>query len=239
MSASPEAQYGKDVAEVYDLLMGGEHAAREVAQSCREYVNGRRVLDVGSGSASVTKELCAFAESVVGIDNSAEMIRVAQGKVLPRNLELLLVDFREPLSFRMPFDAAVSTRGSLACATSRDELRSSLSSVRSVLAHESALFVEYYSRVVYEEFVELGSVPFDLDEGLWQGKTSGRLNQDILSMSTRLEHADGRHVNFEEEVLLLHQDELMEIFLDSGFSFKCHAGGVDESPFDRLVFDAV
>lgn len=238
MSESSGASYSAAVAEIYDLLMGGPEAARDVAHSCRDYVTGQRVLDVGSGSASVAVELCAYAESVVGIDNSPEMIRVAQTKALPPNLELLLVDFREDLPFPSLFSAAVSTRGSLACVGNRDELRSAISGIRRVLKLGSPLFVEYYSRTVYEEFVKMGVVPFELDEGSWRGDTAGRLDGDVLSMSTTLVHADGRVVDFRESVLLLDQTELTAIFADCGFSFRRHADVVYGSPFDGYVFVA-
>jgi len=64
---------------------------------------GERILDVGCGDGTLTKQLIERGATVVGIDNSPEMIAAARSKSLDANL-LDVVD----MPFNAEFDAAFS-----------------------------------------------------------------------------------------------------------------------------------
>lgn len=64
---------------------------------------GERILDVGCGEGSLTKKLIERGASVLGIDNSPEMIAAARGS----GIDALLMDVSD-MPFASEFDAAFS-----------------------------------------------------------------------------------------------------------------------------------
>lgn len=99
---------------------------------------GGRVLDLCCGSGHVTRELVRRGYKVTGIDNSAELIALAQR-------ELPGVDLRvqDATALRLPkaaFDAALSTFDSLNHILSKDGLRSAFKGVHRAL-RKGGLFV--------------------------------------------------------------------------------------------------
>jgi putative AdoMet-dependent methyltransferase len=72
-------------------------------------VSGKRVLDLGFGTATLTEQLYAAGYSITGIDFSSEMIRIAQAK-MPQ-ATLLAHDFAQglPADFAGNYDAVLFT----------------------------------------------------------------------------------------------------------------------------------
>jgi trans-aconitate methyltransferase len=66
-----------------------------------------RVLDLGCGDGKVTAELAALAASVLGVDNSPEMVALAEGTHQAANLRFMQADARS-LPFENEFDVVFS-----------------------------------------------------------------------------------------------------------------------------------
>jgi len=64
---------------------------------------GERILDVGCGEGRLTKRIAESGATVLGIDNSPEMVAAAQAK----GLDAILMDVAE-MRFQAEFDAAFS-----------------------------------------------------------------------------------------------------------------------------------
>ena len=73
-------------------------------------VAGRRVLDVGCGSGSLSAWLAARGAEVVGFDASPNMVRLAESKGIPQT-SFRVADLRQPLTFLedRSFDVAVAS----------------------------------------------------------------------------------------------------------------------------------
>jgi trans-aconitate methyltransferase len=69
--------------------------------------SSERVLDLGCGDGKVTAELAALAASVVGVDNSPEMVALAESTHQAANLRFLQADARS-LPFTDEFDVVFS-----------------------------------------------------------------------------------------------------------------------------------
>lgn len=92
----------------------------------------RRIADVGCGTGSFTVELARAGHRVVGVDPAAEMLRVARtrpGGDLVRWVEGTATDLPDG-----PFDLAFMTGHAFQCLLTDDDIRETLTAVRSRLA---------------------------------------------------------------------------------------------------------
>lgn len=236
MSDDYEVQYGLEKALVYDEMMGGSISARRTARRIVRHIRGKRVIDIGTGNARVAKIMCEYANSVVGIDNSQVMLDRAQEGEVPKNLELLRADFREPLPVRGAFDTAICTTGSLACVKTPAELVLALSNIRAVLKNDGSLSIEYYSRKSCENFAASGVIDFISPVGNVNGSTSAYFSSgDLFTTTTEALTADGQRVQFSETVYLPQLDHLTALISHAGFtiteSYVAHNGAA----FDRFL----
>jgi len=69
---------------------------------------GGRVLDVGCGTGAFTRRIAARAASVVGVDFSAEAIRLARARTTASSVSFVCGDFMSANPDAESFDAVVS-----------------------------------------------------------------------------------------------------------------------------------
>jgi trans-aconitate methyltransferase len=102
LSLAPASTSKWDAAE-YARVGGFVAALGGAALDLLDPKPGETILDVGCGEGSLTAEIEARGASVVGIDNSPEMIAAAQA----RGLDVRLIDVAH-MQFDRQFDAAFS-----------------------------------------------------------------------------------------------------------------------------------
>ncbi|MCA8940012.1 MAG: class I SAM-dependent methyltransferase, partial [Planctomycetes bacterium] len=93
--------YHRDDADLQeDLAMVGDVIEQNVV--------GARVLDLGSGTGFWSRVASRWAESVVGLERSEEMIRVARSAEIPSNLAFTLGDVWEMMHVDGGFQALIA-----------------------------------------------------------------------------------------------------------------------------------
>jgi SAM-dependent methyltransferase len=130
--AEVEAYY-RTIAQFYDA----EQASRddlELWRSVGEQWRGARILELGAGSGRVTVVLAPLAHSLVGIDLSPELLRLAQARLdgWP-HAHLLQADMRAP-PVRRPFDLIVAANDPLSHLVDPTDRDRVLSTVARLLA---------------------------------------------------------------------------------------------------------
>ncbi|MFE9244461.1 class I SAM-dependent methyltransferase [Nocardiopsis sp. NPDC006938] len=194
-----------DFAEAYssdnDANLMNAHYERPAMLRLAGDVAGRRILDAGCGSGPLTLELRARGAEVAGFDASAEMIRLARGR-LGDNADLRVADLAERLPYEDDaFDDAVC---SLALHY-LEEWEPPLRELRRVLRPGGRLLVSvehpFVHKLVTPEIDYFSTAPWPLEHEL-------RGRPIVLNVWHRPLHA------------------MVRDFTASGF----HVAGVDEPP---------
>jgi ubiquinone/menaquinone biosynthesis C-methylase UbiE len=130
MASSSPSQF-TDVAEVYDSLMAVVPYYHWVSYVERIWdrfdLSPSKVLDLACGTGNVTLELARRGYWTTGIDNSAAMIRQAQGKARP-GVRFLIQDARR-LELPESYDGCVCLFDSLNYLLTPEELSSAFAGV--------------------------------------------------------------------------------------------------------------
>jgi SAM-dependent methyltransferase len=108
---------------------------------------GSRVLDAPCGYGRIARTLAERGASVLGIDQSADLIAAAEqrrGGIPSSRLRYVRHDLRQPLP-ESGFDAAVNIFSSLGCGTEAED-QAMLSTLRNALRPGGAVFVELTHR---------------------------------------------------------------------------------------------
>jgi len=84
-----------------------ERRARWIVQAA-SLTKGKRVLEIGCGTGIFTRYFAATGADVTAVDISEELLKAAQERGLPQNVELIRAPFEE-LSTDKPFDAIVGS----------------------------------------------------------------------------------------------------------------------------------
>jgi len=228
--------YSQKASQIYDLLVGGDEVASIIAEDCEPFVEGKRVLDVGTGTGSIVSRWSHLAVSVTAIDSSQAMLEVAREKIDPRQVDLQLADFTRDLTRLGTFDVAISNRGSLAYADSVDEMRLALTNIFNILEDHGVLVVEMFCYSAYERMANEPDVFFKIAD--LEGTMSAKLCDDSLIYTTTLDRSPVGSIQFTEKVVFLPLDELISVFSQAGFRYDNEESLVSqgEEAFDWLVF---
>ncbi|MBU2665785.1 class I SAM-dependent methyltransferase [Actinoplanes bogorensis] len=227
------AQYGAEVASVYDSLIAPAMPLDEEIARLRPHLEGNRVLEVGVGTGRVATAAAPIAESLVGVDNSAPMLDAFRAKGVPANVELLEADFLRPLPFGAEFATAYSTMGSLACVRTRDELVTALSNIRAVLRPGGVLLFEYYSTAAYRPLVEAGTITVPTPHHGGTSTFTTTLDAaSVLTMHTRVDAEPAPPVAFSEHILFIERDEVEACLEKAGFGAAQFYPAEGMQPYD-------
>jgi ubiquinone/menaquinone biosynthesis C-methylase UbiE len=107
------------IADAYDELWDGTAIGTSQRQAVWNEIEplvrrGHRILDLGCGVGADALHLRSLGASPLGIDASAEMVRIAR----QRGIEALHLPFERLHELNERFDGAISNFGALNCATS-------------------------------------------------------------------------------------------------------------------------
>ncbi len=184
MPDSPVSSYD-DIAGMYHALWADWYLPAAMPALDRLFFSklapGRQVLDLCCGSGHVTKELAARGYVVTGVDNSVELIQLAQ-RELPA-IDFRVADARE-LAFKQEYDAALSTFDSLNHILELEELYDVFAGVRRAL-RPGGLFVfdmnlaQAYSADLGEWSVDIRSDSVSLVRGKFD-KASKKASTELV-----------------------------------------------------------
>src|SRR5690349_18056113 len=110
-SAEVEAYY-RTIAPIYDAEQAGRDDL-DFWRSVGERHRGATILELGAGSGRVTAILAPLARSLVGIDLSPELLRLARTRLDGRPHAHLVQSDMRALPLRGPFDLIVAANDPL------------------------------------------------------------------------------------------------------------------------------
>ncbi|MFF3733213.1 class I SAM-dependent methyltransferase [Streptomyces sp. NPDC002476] len=231
-----DVQYGTAVASVYDSLIAPAMPTEEAVDRLRPYVTDARVLEIGVGTGRVALPVAGIAREVTGMDNSPAMLDEFRRKDVPENVTPVEGDFRRPLPFDSPFDAAYSTMGSLACVRSREELTTAFEHIFQVLAPGGSLSLEYYSTSAYRPLVEQHTLTVPMPHHGGTTTFTVVLDEaDVLTMDTRVDKDGEPPVEFSERILLIEREEVEACLVEAGFTIDRVYPAEGLQPYDWYV----
>jgi SAM-dependent methyltransferase len=153
MSSKQSAELPYDVfASVYDHFFGPQALPVTLEALCPLLLNqllpGSRILDLCCGTGELTQALLQHGYAVDGIDNSAQMLRLARAR-LPQ----VCFEQADMRSFERPqhFDAVICAYNSLPHITSLPELVRVFQNVRRALVPGGTFVFDLYSEEAYLE----------------------------------------------------------------------------------------
>ena len=136
--------------EIYDLIYADKQYVEEsnfleTVFSKYGKVKPKRILDVGCGTGGHSIPLSKKNYSVVGIDKSEHMIRIARkkSKDAKLNIEFYTMDLRE-LQLSTMFDACICLFSVLGYLLSDDDLIKSLNNIRKCLKRGSLFICDFW-----------------------------------------------------------------------------------------------
>lgn len=218
-----DVQYGPEASSVYDLLLSDPIPAETTIDALRALVSGKDVLELGVGTGRIARPLAPLVRSLVGVDNSPDMLAVFRAKGVPDNVRLIEADFRAPLPLPR-FDVVYSTLGSLACCRDRDQLAAAFTNAAAHVRPGGVLCLEYYSAATYRQLLPVSPFaartpqdhPFEITLTVDD-------ERGVLTSTTSV-LVDAEPVTFTEEILLLDPQEVREHLSRAGFEIADYRG---------------
>lgn len=225
-------------AEVYDRLTENVEYAKRAEYICSLLgLDGRKteglLLDLACGTGSLSLEFCRRGFEVIGVDNSPDMLSLAQKKLADEGLEALFVcqDMRE-LELHGQLDFALSALDSLNHITEKDDLHKVFERL-SLHMKKGGIFVfDVNTQYKHEKVLADNAFVFEDDEifCVWQNFYAGQGRVDIY-LDIFLEEENGAYSRYSEEFSeQAYSDEILkECLYRAGFELI--------SVFDELTFE--
>ncbi|BFL45774.1 class I SAM-dependent methyltransferase [Lactonifactor longoviformis] len=157
-------------ARVYDMFMDNipyEEWGAYVSGLLKEYgIEDGLVLDLGCGTGSLTQVLAGMGYDMIGVDNSAEMLEIAQEKKLESGLDILylLQDMRE-FELYGTVRAAVSICDSMNYILEEEELLEVFRLVNNYLDPGGIFIFDMNTRYKYEEILGESTIAENREDG--------------------------------------------------------------------------
>lgn len=181
-----------DFADYYDRLMGDvDYAAIAHRLSCvirRERPKAALVVDLACGTGKLTEYLIDDGFDVIGVDGSAQMLAVAQERLMGR--ALLLNQRMERLDLYGTVDAVVCTLDSISHITDESALAKAFARV-SLFLEDNGLFI-FDVNTLYKHTQVLGNNIFVMDEDDVYCVWSNQSHDDIVDINLDFFERDGR-----------------------------------------------
>ena len=157
-------------ARVYDMFMDNipyEEWGEYVSSLLKEYgIEDGLVLELGCGTGSLTQVLAGMGYDMIGVDNSADMLEIAQEKKLESGLDILylLQDMRE-FELYGTVRAAVSICDSMNYILEEEELLEVFRLVNNYLDPGGIFIFDMNTRYKYEEILGENTIAENREEG--------------------------------------------------------------------------
>lgn len=212
--------YG-DFAAAYDLLTFNvpyDEIAEYYAEILCKMTNGKRLLDMGCGTGSLTVRLAQRGFDVIGQDASPEMLSIAAGK---SSKVMWICQNMEETEIGGKVDAVISTLDSVNHLDGRDAVLNCFRRAAECLESGGAFVFDV--NTVYKHREILGSNTFIYDvDGVycaWQNTFDPRDNGVDIELDLFFENDNGTYSRGEESFreIAFSVDEYCQMLEESGF----------------------
>lgn len=196
-----------NLALLYDSLMADVdyHAWANYLTSllARWQADGRRLIDLGCGTGTLSVELTKSGLNVTGVDISPEMLTIAADKGLPAGIPVTRwrqMDMRDLQFPEASFDFAVCACDGFNYLANNKDLQQALASAFRVLAPSGILLFDVHSEHKMREIFADGLFVQESDEGycIWQSDYDLDTETCEHYLTIFLREADGRYRRSEE-----------------------------------------
>lgn len=143
-----ETDYGREYAEIYDLITGHKDYSTEVdvlTKYIKNKCKSRNILSIGCGTGSHEALIAKHGFKVFGIDNAPEMLRLAELKSTENCKFGLSYESAHQFFQKPKVDCIISLFNVVNCLPSIDSLRSFFLDIRSNLSDDGILFFEAWN----------------------------------------------------------------------------------------------
>lgn len=243
------------IAPFYDIEHAPFDEDLDMYQSFAELSLGP-ILELACGSGRLLLPLADAGYELVGVDTSAEMLRLAEQQLeaaeLAKRVTLIQQDIRS-LQLEQKFRLAFIALGSFAHLTSRSAQQQALSSIRSSLAYSGTFILDISNADV--RYMEQLSGQL-LHQGTWQQEDGSMLTHMVSPASSQKQHLlelthfyeqhfqgkPVRRTTVTTHLYLFERSEMELLLEQAGFGIKEVYGDYDLSPFtlesNRMIFIA-
>ncbi len=166
--------------------------------------SGRRVLDLGCGTGTMSIQLAKAGYQVTGVDISPEMLAIAADKGLGAGIPVTRwrqMDMRDLQFTDSSFDIAVCACDGFNYLASLEDLQQALHSIHRVLAPQGVLLFDVHSEYKMRQIFADGLFVQESDAGccIWQSDYDVDTEVCEHYLTIFLREQDGRYRRTEEE----------------------------------------
>ena len=230
MNKKNPTNFDRNYAEMYDLIYSDKPYGREcdfLEEIFKKYTDKtKRILEMGCGTGNHALILADRGYSVIGIDASRSMIKIAREKARKRksNIAFKQMTFQD-LKFKKKFDAVECLFNSIDYITEIDQLRDVFSRINGILAQKGLFVFDFRNanpsmkeydpeRVIHlkfgkKDFFRIAASRIDLTSKLFSTSYDC-----ILIDGNKLE----KRFTETHQIRVFSPDEMAEYLKDSGFS---------------------
>lgn len=193
-----------------------------ILNSTQKSLDKQNVLDVGSGTGTLTLELGEHFSSVMGIEIDAQMLDVAYHKASKRRLNVL---FRQrnmltlqSMNYANVFDLVVCLGNTLVHLENLDQVTTFFEGVQSVLKKEGKLLLQLinYDRILDQDIDHLPTI--ENERVKFERRYEYLPEKDKINFKTKLTVFDEDKVIENEQLLLpVRKDTLIDLLEKSDF----------------------
>ena len=192
-------------AQVYDMYMDNipydEWCKYLLELLHKNNANKGIMLELGCGTGNVTRRMAEAGYSMIGIDNSEEMLSIARQKSMDEGLDILYL-LQDMTEFELygTVDVAISICDSMNYITSREELLQVFKLVNNYLEKDGLFIFDMNTEYKYSEILGDNVIAENRDEGsfIWENAyyEDEKVNEYNLTLYIRDE--DNKYDRFEE-----------------------------------------
>jgi SAM-dependent methyltransferase len=243
--------YVADFAELYDLFHEDKPYEAEAAfadKQLREHSDGptRRLLDVACGTGQHAAWFQALGWSIVGVDQSEDMLRIARQRVR-QEARFLRQDMRSLDVPTRDFDAAICLFDSIGYAKTNAAVLETLAGIRQHLRADGLMLLEFWhapAMVRGYEPLRVRQWQLDKERVVRVSRTELFIPEQVarVSYSVLRLHSDGtfREWNENHENRFFQVQEMALFLADAGFEpLRWFAGFVDDGAISEGTWHVV
>ncbi|MEK5039029.1 class I SAM-dependent DNA methyltransferase [Sporosarcina sp. FSL K6-3457] len=230
-----------EFAAVYDELMTDipYDAYVDLLDEAAGGIAGKRVLDIGCGTGLLSVKLAKIGAKVTGIDLSAEMLAVAEGRAKALSLPVQFIEQpMQQLAGFTGFDLAVIAIDSLNYLADQEDVQATFQQIYASLAVGGALVFDVHS--TFKTDVIFMEGPFTFDDGriayIWETEEGEQPHSVDSELAFFIQEANGLYRRFDEvhsqRTFAVH--DYVEMLMEAGFSVeRIFADWEDEPPHEE------
>ena len=161
------------------------------------------LLDLGCGTGSMTEILAGYGYDMIGVDGSAEMLEIAEGKRRSQGIKDILYLCQDMREFELygTVRAVVSVCDSLNYILNPDELLTVFKLVNNYLDPGGLLFFDFNTEYKYKEVLGEQTIAENREDAsfIWENyyDEEERINEYALTLFVK--DTDGRFLRHQEE----------------------------------------